>query len=317
MMFRKLIRPNLQQMIYTSHIETRPRCRAFFHNTRQRPKQRPKTISLTASFEPIPIKIATTFATLAAVATISTATVLSIDEIIHLQPSSSNPFVYKELTEGLKQRKIAEKELQAYLNQVRLDFHRIRVQSRSEEEFNVEMGRLKERVLAKQQSITFGVQDPHLRERYLRQYGCCKWTPRAVQLIKDLNCPLLEIGAGAGQWQQELSRHHIDVKAYDDRSNVSLPGHGGTVHVGGIEQIHIHPERTLFLCYPPVGPMALECLTSYTGDYFIYVGEGIDGVNGSKEFFNEIEKNWNVVAIDRLDPFPQCFERLFIFKRKE
>jgi hypothetical protein len=58
-------------------------------------------------------------------------------------------------------------------------------------------------------------------------------------------------------------------------------------------------------------------LTSYTGDYFIYVGEGIDGVNGSKEFFNEIEKNWNVVAMDRLDPFPQCFERLFIFKRKE
>ena len=45
-----------------------------------------------------------------------------------------------------------------------------------EEEFNIEMSRLKEKVLAKQQSITFGVEDPHLREKYLRQYGCCKWT---------------------------------------------------------------------------------------------------------------------------------------------
>ena len=127
------------------------------------------------------------FIALAATAT-ATATILSIsDDAQYARLAPSSPFVYQTLTQGIEQRKQAEKELQAYLNQVRLDFHRIRVQSRSKEEFNIEMSRLKEKVLAKQQSITFGVDDPHLREKYLRQYGCCKWTPRAVQLIQDLN----------------------------------------------------------------------------------------------------------------------------------
>ena len=179
------------------------------------------------------------------------------------------------------------------------------------------MALLKEKMLKVHMFITFGVTDPHQRQQYLSQYGCCKWTPRAVQLIKDLALPLLEIGAGAGLWQKELSNNGIDIKAYDDRSNESLPGNGGTVHVGGIEQINIHSNRTLFLCYPPEGTMALDCLKEYTnGEYLIYIGEGRQGVNGSNAFFDVLEKEWNVVHVDKLDPFPQCFERLYILKRK-
>ena len=88
------------------------------------------------------------------------------------------------------------------------------------------MALLKEKMLKVHMFITFGVTDPHQRQQYLSQYGCCKWTPRAVQLIKDLTLPLLEIGAGAGLWQKELSNNGIDIKAYDDRSNESLPGNG-------------------------------------------------------------------------------------------
>ena len=115
-------------------------------------------------------------------------------EYTHLQ--SSSPFIYDELTEGLKQRARAESELQKYLAQIKLDFHRIRVKSRSEQEFHLEMARLKEKVLKDQQRITFGVTDPHAREKYLNQYGCCRWTPRAISLIQKLSLPLLEIGAG-------------------------------------------------------------------------------------------------------------------------
>jgi len=115
-------------------------------------------------------------------------------EYTHLQ--SSSPFIYNELTEGLKQRARAESELQKYLTQIKLDFHRIRVKSRSEQEFHLEMARLKEKVLKDQQRITFGVIDPHAREKYLNQYGCCRWTPRAISLIQKLSLPLLEIGAG-------------------------------------------------------------------------------------------------------------------------
>jgi hypothetical protein len=105
--------------------------------------------------------------------------------------------------------------------------------------------------------------------------------------------------------------------SYDDYSNASLPGRCGVVHVGGVEQIHIHSERVLFLCYPPEGTMAYDCLQSYKhGEYFVYVGEGRQGVNGSNEFFNMLETEWEIIEMDVLDPFPQCFERLYIFKRK-
>ena len=52
-----------------------------------------------------------------------------------------------------------------------------------------------------------------------------------------------------------------------------VPGQGaGIVAVGGVEKIAEHPDRTLFLCYPPTGDMAKACLDAYAGELFVYVG---------------------------------------------
>ena len=48
----------------------------------------------------------------------------------------------------------------------------------------------------------------------------------------------------------------------------------------------------------------------------MYVGEGRGGVNASDEFFDGLDAAWEVTSIIDLDPFPQCFERLYLLRRR-
>lgn len=74
---------------------------------------------------------------------------------------------------------------------------------------------------------------------------------------------------------------------------------------------------SLLLVYPPPGDMALRCLHEYRGDTLVYVGEGRGGANASDEFFDGLDAEWDVKNILDLDPFPQCFERLFLLRRRQ
>lgn len=48
----------------------------------------------------------------------------------------------------------------------------------------------------------------------------------------------------------------------------------------------------------------------------MYVGEGRGGVNASDEFFDGLDAEWEVTSVMELDPFPQCFERLYLLRRR-
>ena len=78
-----------------------------------------------------------------------------------------------------------------------------------------------------------------------------------------------------------------------------------------------YPDRTLLLVYPPPGPMARDCLRLYRGRALVYVGEGIGGCNGDDAFFRTLKKEWTVRGVGELDPFPGCFERLYVLERKK
>ena len=87
-----------------------------------------------------------------------------------------------------------------------------------------------------------------------------------------------------------------------------------------LAQVTQYPERTLLLVYPPPHPdeMAFNCLKHYKGACLIYVGEGRNGVNANKDFFDEIDQNWQAEIIlpsSALEPFPRGYERLYIFRR--
>eukprot|EP01047_Picozoa_sp_COSAG01_P028971 COSAG01_NODE_1968_length_8769_cov_5.768166_2_plen_135_part_00 len=128
----------------------------------------------------------------------------------------------------------------------------------------------------------------------------------------------------------------------------------------------MHPDRTLFLCYPGVDGMAEACLRRYRGPLLLYVGEGRyarcspssvarrsrpcplpwvllralalaarsiqrrglscesvgggdirGGANATDGFFTTLELEWDVVQTIELDPFPECFERLYVLRRRD
>lgn len=233
--------------------------------------------------------------------------------------AAASPFVYPALTAGIAQRQRAERELRAYSDQVKVMFHRVRMSCKSEAEYRMEMARLKAKVMARHTEITFGAGvNPHAREAYLNQYGCSRWTKQVLDGVHALRRPVVEIGAGAGQWQRALAAHGVDIVSYDNvpSHRSSLPGHSGKVLLGGVEKIAAHPDRVLLLCYPDPSGMAQQCLDAYKGDTLLYVGEGRGGVNANAAFFDTLERDWECQIVEEMDPFPQCFERFFVLTRR-
>lgn len=109
--------------------------------------------------------------------------------------------------------------------------------------------------------------------------------------------PVIEIGAGTGYWAWQLSQAQVDVLAYDsfgwregDRMSV-LQYH--PVHQGSVEQIPLHPNRILMLCWPPYeDPFAADALDAYEGDSLIYIGESWGGCTGDDRFGEMLSRFW-------------------------
>ena len=62
--------------------------------------------------------------------------------------------------------------------------------------------------------------------------------------------------------------------------------------------------------------MAAESLAHYRGATVLYVGEGRGGCTASPAFFDALEEGFTCTRVVPLDPFPECFEHLFVFERR-
>eukprot|EP00439_Symbiodinium_sp_Y106_P066242 s853_g10.t1 len=157
-----------------------------------------------------------------------------------------------------------------------------------------------------------------------RTFGNVKWTEAALQLVERFS-PLVEVGAGEGQWQSELRRRGADVTAFDDHSSPSRFGEAKSsrlvVRGADVQQADAEEAlgrsrgRTLLLVYPPPGPMAMRCLASYTGDVLLYVGEGRGGVNADGPFFDALSVGWTLEEAIELDTLPGSYEKLYLLRR--
>ena len=168
---------------------------------------------------------------------------------------------------------------------------------------------------------------------------------------------IIEIGAGNGQWAKKLQDDYkVDVIAVDNmqnlplnNSNLALFGKSAITNsqyvlntvIQGDENIFKDVEfykkyhldnRILMIIYPNPTKMALNCLQNYMDtantnnttnnnsnnpQYFIYVGEGRNGANGTNEFFDLLEYKWNLIDTCTLpNNNTNGYERLFIFKKK-
>lgn len=90
------------------------------------------------------------------------------------------------------------------------------------------------------------------RERLVKRYAWAVPTEEAVRVIAS-HGPVVEIGAGTGYWASLLRQVGTDVVAYDrsPHDNHWCVGTHSLVEVGGPEKASEHPDRTLFLCWPP------------------------------------------------------------------
>ena len=157
--------------------------------------------------------------------------------------------------------------------------------------------------------------------------GLYSWAvPDDLALYEILNCnmPIVEIGAGTGYWASLLSQLGVDIVCYDHRpvennnnSFHTLSKSYYPVNEGGPEKIKDHQDRALFLCWPPYDkPIAYECLSNYTGNRLIFIGESKGGCTGDSEFFNLLEKEWQVrSSYYGLPQWPGLHDELIIYDR--
>jgi hypothetical protein len=138
-------------------------------------------------------------------------------------------------------------------------------------------------------------------------------TQEAIDRIRSHVGRVLELGCGSGYWSWLMKQAGIDVLAID----AAIPPFAWHPIVLGDEtEVSRHPDRALFLCWPPWGnEMAAKALMTYEGDRVIYVGEWMGGC-ASPRFFEILTTAFEAIETVAI---PQWFMRtdsLTIFRRR-
>ncbi|KAG1653853.1 hypothetical protein FOA52_009083 [Chlamydomonas sp. UWO 241] len=233
------------------------------------------------------------------------------------------PWVVDEIT-GLiwHRRAVTKNRLTAYIDDMQRHMGKLAEQAqmmgpRGQEWFSARMSEMETQVDLQAQIILFGVDTPNARRSYLEKYGCTKWSDSALAAIKR-HSPLIEIGAGHGHWQAALTAAGADCLSFDDNSALPMNGmpNPGKVAKGDESEVRKHRRRTLLLVYPGPDSMAANSLKAYKGRHLLYVGESKGGINADGVFFDALENEWDMVGVEEVEPFPEGYERLYIFRRK-
>ena len=251
-------------------------------------------------------------------------------------------FEYKELRKGLKQRQRDEKKLETIQKHIK-----ICVQANDTPCVEKHMKQVYELLYGKDISM-------QTREDFLIRYGCTPYNQHILDRILTLDRPIMDIGAGNGQWARALSDRAKEltrrddifdfVVAYDDFTSVPLnteiyhkltkPAHDFFFDVkkmDGVDAVRLvkNRGRILLMVYPSPGPFAVNVLKAYSkhaeNDLFVFVGEGIGGANGNHELFDylrQIDENGYAWVILEMIPVPSIkeagtkgFEKVFIFQK--
>lgn len=156
------------------------------------------------------------------------------------------------------------------------------------------------------------------RNDMCRKYAWSIPDPVSLAFVAEWLLPkALEIGAGTGYWASLLAQMGVDMLCYD----IDPPQHCGqnwyhsprneegtkllgitrevffNVHAGNHLMAAEHPDRTLFLCWPPYdSDMAYQALLAYQGKRLVYIGEGDGGCTADEQFFKLLAEQWHMVS---------------------
>ena len=138
------------------------------------------------------------------------------------------------------------------------------------------------------------------------------------------HAPLVEIGAGTGYWTMLLRERGVDIIAYDlhppvtgaedNHFHQNVPTWTQVLQ-GGAECAAYHPKRAIFLCWPPISPMADEALLAYRGNCVIYIGEGHGNCTADDAFHYQLEKEWRHIKTVPVLRWWGCHDGMMIYER--
>jgi hypothetical protein len=168
-----------------------------------------------------------------------------------------------------------------------------------------------------------------LRERRRELAALFSWAIPTSEALDTLarHTPLVEGCAGMGYWVALLRARGVDVVAYDlrppggpRRNEYHRRGRRPWTeihHGSSVEAARRHPDRTLFLCWPPYADDTAShaALQAYRGDVILYVGEPGEGATGSVRFQRELRLNWTVVEDIEIPRWPRLRDRLMVYRR--
>lgn len=245
-----------------------------------------------------------------------------------------------QVRKGLKDRRADEKKLETIQKQIMEC-----VQANDRKCIESQMQNVNEVLYGKGTTM----QD---REEFLIKYGCTPYSDEILDKILSFDRPIMDIGAGNGQWARALSerakKNAADkgakmindyVVAYDNGSAIPLnteiyhkltkpaQEHFYNVEkmdgVDAVRQIK-NRGRILLLVYPSPGPMAYDVVKSYSefkeNDLVVFVGEGVDGgANGNADFLEFFKsKHWvllQTMDVPSVKGGGKGLEKVFIFKK--
>ena len=180
---------------------------------------------------------------------------------------------------------------------------------------------LKIQLLEEYNSIIKPTEKSLRRGDFVRKYGYSIPTQKALDTIKSYS-PIIEIGAGHGYWASLLRKISTDIIAYDNFSwfekKILLKDRLFTeVQKGDYRKIPKHPERTLFICWPPPeSDMACDCIKTYKGLFFIFIGEKKGGCTANENFYNYLYTEFIMIKKLEIPCWPDFFDFMAVYKRK-
>lgn len=163
--------------------------------------------------------------------------------------------------------------------------------------------------------------DPTYWQTLARQYAWGIPNQEALEVLAA-HAPIVEMGAGTGYWAHLLRQMGVDVLPYDrfpPARGKNPYGHQDPwvdVIPGTPDVLANHPDRALFLCWPPSHvPMALDSLRSYSGDTVIYVGEAKGGGTGTPEFHDFLKAHFHLGRTVEIPTWERCYDFLAVWYR--
>ena len=150
----------------------------------------------------------------------------------------------------------------------------------------------------------------------VRKYSWAIPNDQAITGIKKYG-PIVEIAAGSGYWAKLLKDAGVDIVAYDN-GDASYTQYWTEVKHGDENIVTEHPDRTLFLCWPPKwNEMAFLALKNHKGQHVIYAGEmGENSATATPLFFKELKDHFDLVESIGVLNWPPYSDKVYVFRRR-